>query len=91
MLHEIATVVLASDSEGVGWLLAIGPVGAATFYWAVWMYYRNTDKSHRYEHDTDIVVSNMTGEDVQIGTNNGTQERYIRGENSSKPRQRLRS
>lgn len=88
MLHEIAAIVLASD-DWVGWLLAIGPVGAASFYWAVWRAYRNTDKSHAYEHETDVVVSNMTGVDVKIGTNNGTRDTSIRGDNSDSPRQRV--
>ena len=88
MLHEIAAVVLASD-DWVGWLLAIGPVGAASFYWAVWMAYRNTDKSHAYEHETEIVVSGMTGADVKVGTNNGTRDSRIQGMNSDSPRQRV--
>ena len=88
MLNEVAAVVLASD-DWVGWLLAVGPVGAASFYWAVWMAYRNTDKSHAYEHETAIVVSDMTGADVKVGTNNGTRDSRIQGMNSDKPRQRV--
>ena len=88
MLHEVAAVVLASD-DWVGWLLALGPVGAASFYWAVWMAYRNTDKSHAYEHETEIVVSDMTGSDAKVGTNNGTRNSRIDGMNSDKPRQRV--
>ncbi|AYF98232.1 hypothetical protein [Protaetiibacter intestinalis] len=87
---DVTTLVLASDDGGgVGWLLALGPVGAASFYWGVWRAYRNTDKSHSYERETEVVVSNMTGDDVKVGTNNGTQERHIRGRNSDNPRQRL--
>lgn len=88
MMLEFAPIVLASD-DWVGWLLAIGPVGAASFYWAVWRAYRNTDKSHAYEHETEIVVSNMTGDDVKVGTNNGTRNSRIQGMNSDSPRQRV--
>jgi hypothetical protein len=88
-MFEFAPIVLASDDDWVGWLLAIGPVGAASFYWAVWRAYRNTDKSHAYEHETEIVVSNMTGDDVKVGTNNGTRNSRIEGMNSDSPRQRV--
>ena len=88
MLETTAAIVLA-ESDGIGWLLALGPVGAASFYWAVWMAYRNTDKSHAYEHETHIVVSNMTGDDIKVGTNNGTRDSRIQGKNSDKPRERV--
>ena len=53
------------------------------------MAYRNTDKSHAYERETEIVVSDMTGADVKVGTNNGTRDSRISGMNSHKPRQRV--
>lgn len=90
MLETVLNIIVASDdSDGIGWLLAMGPAGATAFYWAVWRAYRNTDKSHGYEHETRIEVSNLTGTDVKVGTNNGTTERFIRGRNSDNPRQRL--
>lgn len=82
-------IVAASDADWPGWLLALGPVGAASFYWAVWQSYRNTGKSHSFERETEIVVSNLTGGDVKVGTNNGTTETSIRGRNDTTPRQRL--
>lgn len=82
-------IVAASDGDGPLWLLALGPAGAAGFYWAVWRAYRNTDKSHSFEHETEVVVSNMTGHDIKVGTNNGTTERWVRGRNDNKPRQRV--
>ena len=82
-------IVAASDGDWPGWLLAAGPVGAASFYWAVWMAYRNTNKSHSFERETEVVVSNMTGGDVKVGENNGTRNRWIQGRNDDKPRQRL--
>lgn len=82
-------IVAASDGDGPAWLLAFGPAGAAAFYWAVWRAYRNTDKSHAFEHETEVVVSNMTGQDLKVGTNNGTRNRWIQGRNDDKPRQRV--
>ena len=42
-----------SDNSGL-WLLAIGPAGATALYWALYRYYRNTDKSHAFERETSI-------------------------------------
>ncbi|MBN9139498.1 MAG: hypothetical protein J0H23_01605 [Micrococcales bacterium] len=86
---ELTIGLITADSDWPGWLLALGPVGAASFYWAVWRAYRNTDKSHSYERETEVVVSNLFGEDVKVGENNGTRARWIQGRNDDKPRQRL--
>ena len=42
-----------SDDNGL-WLLAIGPAGATALYWALYRYYRNTDKSHAFERETAV-------------------------------------
>ncbi|MFT4030514.1 MAG: hypothetical protein QM675_11620 [Protaetiibacter sp.] len=86
---ELTVSILAADSDWPGWLLALGPAGAAGFYWTVWMAYRNTNKSHSFERETDVVVSGMTGNDVKVGENNGTRARWIQGRNDDKPRQRV--
>ena len=57
-----------SDDNGL-WLLALGPTGAAALYWAIYRYYRNTDKSHAFEHETDVVAKPVTGQ--MIGVNSG--------------------
>lgn len=89
MLLELPLLIVAASDDWPGWLLAAGPVGAASFYWAVWMYYRNTNKSHNFERETRIEVGPMAGDNRKVGTNNGTTERWIRGKNSDKPRQRV--
>jgi len=70
-------------------LLLVGPAGAAGLYWALYRYYRNTDKSHAYEHETKVDAQPVTGDDRQVGTNNGTRESRIDGENTSAYRQRV--
>ncbi len=47
-------IALQSSSNGSGWILLAGPAGAAGTYWALYQYYRNTNKSHDFEHDTVI-------------------------------------
>ena len=49
-----------SDDSGL-WLLALGPAGAAGLYWTLYRYYRNTDKSHDFEHETAVVAKPVTG------------------------------
>lgn len=77
-----------SDDNGL-WLLLSGPTGAAALYWALYRYYRNTDKSHAFERETTVEAKPVTGSDRQIDTITGTQERRIRGENGSAYRARV--
>ena len=77
-----------SEDSGL-WLLAAGPAGAAALYWALYRYYRNTDKSHGFEHETEIVAKPVTGSDRKVGENNGTQATSIRGNNVGAYRTRV--
>lgn len=78
------------EGEGVLALLALGPAGAAGLYWGLYRYYRNTDKSHAFEHETTVKAQPVTGSDYKVGTNNGTRESRIRGDNLRSYRQRVR-
>ena len=49
-----------NDDSGL-WLLAMGPAGATLLYWALYRYYRNTNKSHAFEHETAVVAKPVTG------------------------------
>lgn len=77
-----------SEDSGL-WLLAVGPAGAAALYWALYRYYRNTDKSHAFEHETVVDAQPVTGSDRKVGENNGTQATSIRGNNVQAYRKRV--
>ncbi len=77
-----------SDGDGLA-LLALGPAGAVGLYWLLYRYYRNTDKSHAFERETRVEAKPVTGSDSKIGTNNGTRESRIQGENGREYRQRV--
>ena len=77
-----------SDDSGL-WLLAIGPAGATALYWALYRYYRNTDKSHAYERETAVDAKPVTGTDQKVGENNGTQQTSISGNNVGAYRARV--
>ncbi|HBN53581.1 hypothetical protein CQ393_04855 [Stenotrophomonas sp. MYb238] len=78
-----------SDDSGL-WLLAAGPAGATALYWALYRYYRNTDKSHGFEHETDIDAKPVTGSERKVGEVKGTQQRRIDGDNVGDYRQRVK-
>ncbi|MGV8942277.1 MAG: hypothetical protein ACOH1P_12225 [Lysobacter sp.] len=78
-----------SDDGGL-WLLALGPAGAAALYWGLYRYYRNTDKSHAFEHETDVDAKPVTGSDHKINTIKGTQKTRINGDNVRQYRKRVR-
>ena len=80
-----------SDDNGL-WLLALGPTGAAALYWAIYRYYRNTDKSHAFERETEVVAQPVSGmeADRRVDEVRGTQETQIRGNNVGDYRRRVK-
>jgi hypothetical protein len=79
-----------SDDGGL-WLLAAGPAGAGALYWALYRYYRNTDKSHSFERETKVEAQPVTGgeSDTKVDENNGTQQTRIDGDNVGAYRKRV--
>ena len=70
-------------------LLLLGPAGGVGLYWALYRYYRNTDKSHAFERETKVDAQPVTGTDLKVDTNNGTRESRIDGDNVGEYRQRV--
>ena len=77
------------SDDGGAWLLVLGPAGAAALYWALYRYYRNTDKSHAFERETLVEAKPVEGGERKVGTNNGTRESRIQGDNVSEYRKRV--
>ena len=77
-----------SDDNSLA-LLLLGPASSVGLYWALYRYYRNTDKSHAFERETKVDAKPVTGSDEKVDTNNGTRERRIKGDNVSEYRQRV--
>jgi hypothetical protein len=78
------------SDDGGFWLLALGPAGATGLYWAIYRYYRNTDKSHAFERETKVDAKPVTGSDHKTGEIKGTREKRIQGENVGAYRQRVK-
>ncbi|WP_326537601.1 hypothetical protein [Pseudorhodoferax sp.] len=70
-------------------LLLLGPAGGVGLYIAIYRHYRNTDKSHGYEHETQVEASPIQASDRRIDAIRGTREPGIRGRNSDHHRQRV--
>ena len=77
-----------SDDSGL-WLLLIGPAGATGLYWTLYRHYRNTDKSHAFEHETAVEAQPITGSEHKIGEVKGTRETRISGDNVADYRKRV--
>ena len=78
-----------SDDGGL-WLLLLGPAGATGLYWALYRHYRNTDKSHAFEHETAVEAKSVTGSDQKVDEIEGTQATRIPGDNLSEYRKRVK-
>jgi hypothetical protein len=81
------------DSDAILILLALGPASAVGFYWAMHRHYRNTDKSHAFEHETAVEVLALTGmeDDRKVDEIRGTRASRIQGDNSGEHRQRVQA
>ena len=79
-----------SDDGGL-WLLALGPAGATGLYWMLYRYYRNTDKTHAFERETDVQAQLVTGaeDDRKVDEIKGTKKSGIDGDNHTNHRQRV--
>lgn len=80
---------MISSDNGM-WLLALGPAGATGLYWALYRYYRNTDKSHDFEHETAVVAKPVTGSEQKVDEVRGTRATRIPGDNVGEYRKRVK-
>ena len=71
-------------------LLLLGPAGAIGLYWALYRYYRNTDKSHAFERETTVKAEPVTGTDHKVDEVRGTKRTRINGDNVGEYRQRVK-
>ena len=78
-----------SDDNGLVFLLVAGPAAATGLYWSLYRHYRNTDKSHAYEHETTVVAKPVTGSDEKVGEVKGTRKTSIDGDNVRAYRERV--
>ncbi len=78
-----------SDDGGLA-ILLLGPAGAAGLYWALYRYYRNTDKSHAFERETAVEARPVTGSDEKVDEVKGTRETRISGDNVREYRKRVK-
>src|SRR5699024_8037172 len=89
-----ATVTLLADSDSGAGYIAIpflaGPAVFLAVYLGIYRYYRNTDKRHRFERETEVKVGNLQSGDRRIGVNNRQRSRRMRGRNSTDHLQRVR-
>lgn len=79
-----------NDDGGLWLLLLLGPAGATALYWALYRYYRNTDKSHAFEYETTVKAEPVTGSDQKVNEVRGTQQTRISGDNLRDFRKRVR-
>jgi hypothetical protein len=77
------------SSDGGMWILLAGPAGGVGLYWALYRYYRNTDKSHAFERETAVVAKPVTGSDQKVDEVTGTQKTRIDGDNVREYRRRV--
>ena len=97
MIALIAPIAIAAahlsssggDDSAPGWLLALGPAGAAALYTMLYRFYRNNDKRNQFERETKVETKPITGSDRKVNEVRGTRNRRIDGDNVASFRQRV--
>lgn len=89
------TMLLAgsgSDDGAIGFALPFiaGPAVFGGVYFAIYRYYRNTDKRHEFERNTDVAVGNLKAQDRKRGSNNRQKSRTMQGHNEDDHLKRVR-
>ena len=88
------TMLLAgsgSDDGAIGFALPFiaGPAVFGGVYFAIYRYYRNTDKRHHFEKETEVAVGNLRTGDRRRGSNNRQRSRSMNGANQDDHLQRV--
>ena len=97
VLAELAadpvTPMLLADSGdgavGLAFPFIAGPAVFAAVYGGIYRYYRNTDKRHHFEKETEVAVGNLQRRDQKVGSNNRQRSRTMGGDNSTDPLERV--
>ncbi|MCT1384185.1 hypothetical protein M4D54_00815 [Brachybacterium sp. p3-SID1565] len=89
-----AVMILADsgDSGVVGLMFPFiaGPAVFAAVYGGIYRYYRNTDKRHHFEKETEVAVGNLRTGDRRRGSNNRQSSRTMSGANQDNHLERVR-
>ncbi|HJB08936.1 MAG TPA: hypothetical protein H9786_00155 [Candidatus Brachybacterium merdavium] len=88
----IALILADSGDEAMGltFPFVAGPVVFAAVYVGIYRYYRNTDKRHHFEQETEVAVGNLSRIDRKRGTNNRQRSRTMSGANQDDHLERVR-
>ena len=78
-----------SEENDLWLLLAVGPAAATGLYWSLYRHYRNTDKSHAFERETEVKAKPVTGSDEKYREIKGTRDSGISGDNKRNYRKRV--
>lgn len=78
-----------SSSDSNLWILLAGPAAGIGVYTSIYLYYRNTDKSHSFETETRVAHKPINGSDNKVDEVRGTSRSRIQGNNVNSPRVRV--
>ncbi|MCT2294859.1 hypothetical protein M3F57_01695 [Brachybacterium muris] len=87
-----AIILAGSGDSAIAGLLfpfIVGPVVFAAVYGGIYRYYRNTDKRHYFERETEVAVGNLRTSDRRRGSNNRQRNRTMSGANQDDHLQRV--
>lgn len=84
-ISQLATILFASSDSGDG--NAIGYVfflSGFVFYGIIYMKYRNVDKHHHHEVETESTKLNIAASDNKVGEEKGLKNSRMQGANNTR-------
>ncbi|MCL6422585.1 hypothetical protein Bequi_04160 [Brachybacterium sp. JHP9] len=95
-MHELTQGILLAEGSGDTQTMMlllpflVGPAVFGMIYMGIYRYYRNRDKRHVFERETDIKVGNLRAHDRRVGSKNRQRSPRMDGANDDSPLERVR-
>ena len=89
-----ATMMLLADSDsgaaGIAFPFLAGPAVFAAVYGGIYRYYRNTDKRHHFEKETEVAVGNLQQDERKVRSKTRLKNRHMSDSNVTDHLKRVR-
>lgn len=81
---QLATVLFASDSDSGNSIGYVFFLSGFVFYGIIYMKYRNVNKRHHHESETEATKLNLVAADAKVGEEKGLRNSRMNGANNTR-------
>lgn len=84
MVVQLATVLFASDSDSGKSIGYVFFLSGFVFYGIIYLKYRNVNKRHHHESETEATKLNIVAADAKVGEEKGLRNSRMNGANNTR-------